>query len=285
MTIFPPEQPFLFGEVKYRNGGHFGPVAGQHLNIIVLFDGILSANIDGRVQRLRAGECGIFLARDSADFEFPVRSHLIWCETGELIVSEEALQRIAELPPALPSWPRLESLQQLGVELGHGSGDNVENLRNTLGAAVAYEYFHRAGLQQVEKPLPASVLRARRLIDRSFDQPLRLDDIAAAAGVTPSHLVASFRRHLDVTPSRYLWQVRTEKGLHLIMQTNLSIAEIAQRCGFQNQFHFSRYIKKLAGHPPTALRKRRWLQAPSIVKGEPADVAYEAEGSPPSRDA
>jgi len=278
MIVFPPEQPFLFGEVKFAKGGHFGPVAGQHLNTIVMFEGELVALIDGEKRRLRAGECGIFLARESADFDFPATCHLIWCETGELVASEEVFRRIAEIPQALPSWSRLESLQKLGVELGHEQGDNIENLRNSLGASVAYEYFHRAGLQRIEKPLPRSVLRARRYIEEHFAQPMKLDDIAKAAGVSPTHLVASFRRYLDETPSRYLWRLRAEKGVHLIIQTNLRIGEIAERCGFQNQFHFSRYVKKLSGHPPSELRKRRWLRAPSIVKGAPPEIDYDVDG-------
>ena len=83
---------------------------------------------------------------------------------------------------------------------------------------------------------------------------------ARAAAVTPQHLIRLFRRHYQFTPGRYLWQTRVERGAGLLAATGLTIAEIADRCGFKNPFHFSRLLRQMQGVSPRQFRQRQWVR-------------------------
>jgi transcriptional regulator GlxA family with amidase domain len=81
-----------------------------------------------------------------------------------------------------------------------------------------------------------------------------------AAAITPQHLIRVFRQHYQVTPGRYLWHARVERGAGLLAATGLTVSEIADRCGFKNPFHFSRLLRKMQGVSPRELRQRAWVK-------------------------
>ncbi len=90
----------------------------------------------------------------------------------------------------------------------------------------------------------AAVQRARAYAERFYSGACDLTDLAAAAGVTPEHLVTAFRRQLGRTPMRYVWELRTAKAINLVQRSGLTLAEIADQCGYKSPFHLSREIKK-----------------------------------------
>jgi AraC-like DNA-binding protein len=52
--------------------------------------------------------------------------------------------------------------------------------------------------------------------------------------------------------------LRTERGIQMLVETGLTVAEIAYRCGFQSPFHFSRLATRLQGISPREIRRRAW---------------------------
>jgi AraC-like DNA-binding protein len=70
--------------------------------------------------------------------------------------------------------------------------------------------------------------RFRLWLSRSFalDRPVDLRAIAAAAHVTPIHLVRRFRAELGTTPVAYLWRQRVATGIELLTSTGLPVSEI-----------------------------------------------------------
>ena len=274
MSIFAPEQPFLFGEVNFQNGGHFGPLSQSYLDLVIIYKGEVDIDVDGRTRHVSAGNVCLVYNETSVDYELIENTHYIWCETGELVVNKDGKDRLKALPTILPIWDRIDALQKMGVGLGKGSGENFDNLRNSLGIAVFYEYFHQANLLEAEKPLAPGVQRAKRYIEQHYTDDNVIENVTHVSGLTHKYLISSFQKHLKTTPTRYLWQLRTGHGMNLIIQTDLSIGDIAIQSGFQNQFHFSRYIKQHYGYSPTRLRKRSQERLPSTAKGRPIDIAY-----------
>ena len=53
--------------------------------------------------------------------------------------------------------------------------------------------------------------------------------------------------------------MRVDRGAGLLAATGLTVAEIADRCGFKNPFHFSRLLRKMQGNSPREARKRAWV--------------------------
>ena len=90
------------------------------------------------------------------------------------------------------------------------------------------------------------------------DPDVGLTAVAAAAHVTPAHLVRRFRAELGVTPMAYLWRRRVAIGIDLLRNTGLPVGVVAERAGFKSVYHFSRRVHAQAGVPPTEVRRRRW---------------------------
>jgi len=98
--------------------------------------------------------------------------------------------------------------------------------------------------------------RARDYMDRHFDEPLDLDQLASVAGVSKYHLVRSFEATYDETPMRYLTRRRIERAQDLLRHANLTVTEICMLVGFSSMGSFSARFKEVVGETPTAYRDR-----------------------------
>jgi AraC-like DNA-binding protein len=101
---------------------------------------------------------------------------------------------------------------------------------------------------------PAAIRRAVAFIDAHAADPITLDQIAAAAGLSGRALQAGFRRHYDTTPTRYLLKVRLEHA-HRDLQaadptTGATVAGIARRWGFPDPSRFTAAYRASYGQPP-----------------------------------
>src|SRR5687768_3277074 len=143
---------------------------------------------------------------------------------------------------------------------------NAETVLLPLVVGGLMLYVHEARiagrLLATTRPHPA-VEAAQEFARRNFDQPIGLEELAAAAHVSSEHLVRLFRRDLVITPARFLWQLRLRAGIHLLGHTTLPIAEIAHRSGFQTPSHFSRAIRQATHLRPGELRRRSVASATS----------------------
>ncbi|WP_316681986.1 AraC family transcriptional regulator [Ralstonia flaminis] len=106
-------------------------------------------------------------------------------------------------------------------------------------------------------PLPLWRLRlATTYIEANLSEPIRLEDVARAAGLTRMHFAAQFRAAMGVRPHDYLLQRRIARAQVLLMRAETAVVEIALSVGFQSQAHFSTVFKRLAGDSPSIWRRR-----------------------------
>lgn len=111
-----------------------------------------------------------------------------------------------------------------------------------------------------DQAYPDPVTRALDMIQQTVARDaaanVSLDDLAAAASVSPEHLCRLFRQTLDVAPMEALRLARLDLAMQLLGRTNLNIEQIADRTGFASPYHFSRRFKDAFGNPPSTWRKR-----------------------------
>lgn len=106
-------------------------------------------------------------------------------------------------------------------------------------------------------PLPLWRLRlAQAYVDAHLAGPVRLEDIARAAGLTRMHFAAQFRAATGVRPHDYLLHRRIERAKRLLAQTETAIVDIALAVGFQSQAHFSTVFKQRVGDSPSIWRRQ-----------------------------
>jgi AraC-like DNA-binding protein len=101
----------------------------------------------------------------------------------------------------------------------------------------------------------AATARVRALIDAKFAGELTLADMAAAAGLSASHFLVTFRQTFGLSPHRYVLHKRLGAAARLVA-AGVKLATVAQRAGFSDQAHLCRQFKARYGLPPGKWRRR-----------------------------
>lgn len=103
-----------------------------------------------------------------------------------------------------------------------------------------------------EDPLLA---RVRRFVQANLAERLRLDDLAAEAGMSRFHFVRAFARPAGQTPMRFVRALRVEAARTLLLSSPLSLRAIAGQVGLGDEYHLSRVFLEVTGKRPSQLRR------------------------------
>jgi AraC-like DNA-binding protein len=111
------------------------------------------------------------------------------------------------------------------------------------------------------------VCRARDLIRDCFDETITLDDCALEAGLSPWHLLRSFRAAFGETPKEYLTRLRLKQAQHLLTVSTRSVTEVCLDVGFTSLGTFSLLFKRHVGCSPKEFRRqvRGWVSVPGVA--------------------
>jgi AraC-like DNA-binding protein len=103
-------------------------------------------------------------------------------------------------------------------------------------------------------PPARHLLRAKDLADARYAEPLEVDDLARAAGLSKAHFSREFRRTFGESPYVYLMTRRLERAAALLRTTDYSVAEICLEVGLQGVGSFTTSFKRMFEMTPTAYR-------------------------------
>jgi len=125
------------------------------------------------------------------------------------------------------------------------------------------------------------LLRARDVMDRSYADPLNVDELARVALMAPTHFIREFKRVFAETPYRYLQRRRVERAMFLLRHSRRTVTDICANVGFTSLGTFSRTFAAIVGVAPTAYREAsvssraptsfamRWTRPASYRRSEP----------------
>jgi transcriptional regulator GlxA family with amidase domain len=103
-------------------------------------------------------------------------------------------------------------------------------------------------------PPARHLLRAKDLADARYFEPLEVDDLAHAAGLSRAHFSREFRRAFGESPHQYLLTRRLERAAALLRTTDHSVAEICLSVGLQSVGSFTTSFTRTFGKSPTVYR-------------------------------
>ena len=106
-------------------------------------------------------------------------------------------------------------------------------------------------------PRLGDVQKAICFIHDHLASEVTLEEIANAANMSRASLSLNFKMVTGIAPYEYLIIRRIEYALNLLRETNMSIMEISENCGFNNLANFNRVFKKMNGMTPREYRKSR----------------------------
>ena len=87
-------------------------------------------------------------------------------------------------------------------------------------------------------------------MEANLEEPISPARLAADAGMSTRQLERLFRRYLNRSPKRYYMETRLARARNLLMQTEMSIIEIALASGFSSPSHFSKCYRAFYGSTP-----------------------------------
>jgi AraC-like DNA-binding protein len=103
-------------------------------------------------------------------------------------------------------------------------------------------------------PPARHLLRAKDLADARYFEPLGVDDLARAAGLSRAHFSRAFRRAFGESPHAYLLTRRLERAAALLRSTDRSIADVCLSVGLQSIGSFTTSFTRTYGMSPTVYR-------------------------------
>ena len=105
-------------------------------------------------------------------------------------------------------------------------------------------------------PPARHLLRAKDLADARYFEPLGVDDLAGAAGLSRAHFSREFRRAFGESPHAYLLTRRMERAAALLRTTDRSVADICFSVGLLSVGSFTTSFTRTYGVSPTVYRAR-----------------------------
>ena len=104
---------------------------------------------------------------------------------------------------------------------------------------------------------PRAFQRVREYILTHLAQNISNRVLAELVGLSVFHFARAFRQSAGLSPHRFMLESRVERVKHLLVETELSLSQIAIRAGFADQSHCTRRFRELVGITPSRFR---WLR-------------------------
>jgi len=100
-----------------------------------------------------------------------------------------------------------------------------------------------------------SLKRAIAYIRHNYSSEININDVACETGISVRYVRKLFSQYLNISPLDYLNQIRINKSIELLRNTELSIKEICFQCGFHSPQYFSHIFKMQVGKSPSEIAK------------------------------
>lgn len=104
---------------------------------------------------------------------------------------------------------------------------------------------------------PAALRRVQLFVEANLGQPIRLNDLAARAALSPFHFARAFKTSTALTPRTYVEQRRIDRAKHLLSESTLSLAQVSVEVGFGTQSRMTATFKRSTGFTPGEYRRGR----------------------------
>jgi len=96
-----------------------------------------------------------------------------------------------------------------------------------------------------------------KYIQENSSKPITINELAANVSLSPSYFLKMFKKATNTTPAEYIISIRFSKAKQLLAESNLTMANIATLCGFNDASYFSYYFKKGFGITPSVYRENQ----------------------------
>ncbi|MCI5094802.1 MAG: GlxA family transcriptional regulator [Rhodobacteraceae bacterium] len=140
------------------------------------------------------------------------------------------------------------------------ANDHGEELANAVADQLIYSSIRTdQDTQRLSVPTRIGVRHPKlslviQMMEKNIEEPISPSILAKDVGMSTRQLERLFRRYLNRSPKRYYMELRLQKARNLLMQTDMSVINVALACGFASPSHFSKCYR--AHYDTTPYRER-----------------------------
>ena len=275
-SVFPNENfidlgLYQFGWEKCDPGHSFGPAARNHYLFHYIISGtgtLMADNTAGETQTYQIksgqgflifpGQINTYIADTSIPWEY------VWLEFDGLRVKE--VIDLTSLSPDDPvyrshSKDQRELMMNEMLYIAHHAKESPFHLIGHLYLFLDYFLDSCRSTQLVQSGRMSDfyIKEAISFIEQNFQNHITVEDIAAFCGVNRSYFGKIFHHSVGKSPQEFLISYRMAKAAELLKMTSLSIADVGNAVGYENQLHFSRAFKSVYGTSPKNWRTQHKL--------------------------
>jgi len=209
------------------------------------------------------GEAVVLAAGVPHRVQFPVEGTLVAAHLSYRVLGGIDVMCFFDIPPHLP--------RQVGTRVGTLL-DRIARNRQTKSFGIASGVREKALafellslLLQQGSPRSIDVARLANLqrlsrvlefIHEHVDEPLSIRELCRQAQLSRQRFHTVFKEASGFSPKEYVSRAKIQKAKQMLISKDLSVANISDRLGFCNPFHFSRQFKLFAAVSPSAYRRR-----------------------------
>jgi AraC-like DNA-binding protein len=179
-------------------------------------------------------------------------------QTGQILLHQPNQEEFSRITKKLLSWGsqvNLKALEEAYFQTKVFDQQQYEAMLRLLATFAEHLALISNSIAVDERRVePALVSRAKRYINKRFDQPISLEAAAQAVNASTRHFCKVFKAATGITFTDYLARVRVEKAKHLLQNPHLRVSEIAFETGFESISQFNRSFKRIVGQSPTQYR-------------------------------
>ena len=138
--------------------------------------------------------------------------------------------------------------------------DQGEDMANAVADQLIYSSIRTdQDTQRLSVPTRIGVRHPKlsaviQIMETNIEEPISPSILAQDVGMSTRQLERLFRRYLNRSPKRYYMELRLQKARNLLMQTDMSVINVALACGFASPSHFSKCYR--AHYDTTPYRER-----------------------------
>ncbi|MCA3510377.1 MAG: GlxA family transcriptional regulator [Rhodobacter sp.] len=148
------------------------------------------------------------------------------------------------------------------------AADHGDEIANTVADQLIYSSIRTdQDTQRLSIPTRIGVRHPKlsqviQMMEANIEDPISPADLAEEVGMSTRQLERLFRRYLNRSPKRYYMELRLQKARNLLMQTDMSVINVALACGFASPSHFSKCYR--AHYNTTPYRERGTQGTPGM---------------------
>ena len=218
-------------------------------SVICVLDGQMLLLYEGKEYTVKKGEAVLLDFRKPHEYRTD-GSHL---DKWEMVFNGNASEAFYE---------RITSEWGHQFKLTGRLKENLKSLREELESSFPKDHMismmiHNLFCRIIEQKavkLSPPVEEALSFMYANYHRPLQIGEIADHVALSRHYFSRRFMKETGRTPNEYLAEIRINAAKIMLTEKSYSVAEVAERCGYVNTSHFTRYFRSKTGQTPAVFR-------------------------------